>query len=236
MQRNGTNRNDLGAPPGVQLVHLGNEREPVVIIDDFTGDVERLRALGIASSFQPGGVDYPGIRALADPSYLDVRRNLMMQIVQQIFGCSRSIHCEVCAFSLVTCREDELTLRQRIPHHDHSDAGRIAVMHYLSGPELGGTAFYRHRRTGFETISPDREAAYKRALDKDLIEFGEPAACYPYGDGERFEMIGEIEARPDRLILYRGRALHSGVIPKPEALSADPRTGRLTVNMFLFGT
>ena len=48
-------------------------------------------------------------------------------------------------------------------------------------------------------------------------------------------MIGEVEARPDRLVLYRGRLLHSGVIPAPQALSDDPKTGRLTINMFLRG-
>ena len=222
--------------PKVSVEPIGREQEPLVVIDGFSGHLDRLRQMGIAAQYQHAGVDYPGLRAPADPSYLDLRRDLMMQVVQQIFGCRQSIQCEVSAFSLVTLTEGELSSRQRIPHHDHSAAGRIAVMHYLDGPESGGTAFYRHRRTGFETIRPEREAAYQAALDADVSEFGEPPARFPYGDSERFEMIHEVEAQPDRLILYRSRLLHSGVIPDPAALSTDPGEGRLTINMFLFGT
>lgn len=46
-------------------------------------------------------------------------------------------------------------------------------------------------------------------------------------------MIGEIAAVPDRLILYRGRLLHSGVIPQRDKLSSDPAAVRLTINLFL---
>lgn len=220
----------------VTLERLGREGEPVVIIDGFTGDVERLRAWGAGARYEAAGADYPGLRAMADPGYLDMRRNLMMQIVGKVFGCVRSIHCEICAFSLVTQAHENLSIRQCIPHHDHSDAGRIAIMHYTQGPETGGTAFYRHRRTGFEAITPEREETYHAALIEDQLEYGDPPREYPYGDSERFEMIGEVEARPDRMVLYRGRLLHSGVIPDPAALSTDPLSGRLTLNLFLLGS
>jgi len=220
----------------ITVERLGREGEPLVIIDNFTGQPERLRQMGMAAQYHPAGVDYPGRRALADPSYLDLRRELMMQVVSRVFGLTRSINCEIAAFSLVTLAPEKLSPRQRIPHHDHSDAGRVAIMHYLDGPESGGTAFYRHRRTGFEAITPGREAAYAAALAEDEREYGPPPPGYPLGDSAAFEQIGAVEARPDRMALYRGRQLHSGIIPDPAALSDDPATGRLTVNMFLFGT
>ncbi|MEO1730069.1 MAG: DUF6445 family protein [Pseudomonadota bacterium] len=226
---------DIGAAK-VEVKRLGKDGEPLVIIDNFSGHVEQLRAMGCAATYEQAGVDYPGLRALADPSYLDLRRDVMMQAMGRVFGLSRSIQCEVAAFSLVTFAAGELSDRQCIPHHDHSDAGRVAIMHYLDGPASGGTAFYRHRRTGFEAITQEREAAYAQGLEADRREFGSPPRRYPYGDDERYEMIEEVEAQPDRLILYRGRQLHSGVIPDPSALSADPQKGRLTINMFLFGT
>ena len=219
----------------VSVQQIGREGEPIVIVDDFTGQPERLQAMGEAARYFPAGVDYPGIRAPADPTYLDLRRDLMVQIIGRVFGLTRSIQCEVAAFSVVTLAPEALSPRQRIPHHDHSDAGRVAIMHYLGGPESGGTAFYRHRRTGFETITPEREAAYEAALVQDEREFGPPPEGYPT-DSDRFEQIGAVEAKVDRLALYRGRLLHSGIIPDPTALSDDPRQGRLTVNMFLFGT
>ena len=220
----------------VTVERLGREGEPLVIIDNFTGQPERLRAMGLAAEYHPAGVDYPGRRALADPSYLDLRRELMMQIMTRVFGLARGVQCEIAAFSLVTLAADALTLRQRIPHHDHSDAGRVAIMHYLGGPESGGTTFYRHRRTGFEAITPAREAAYAAALAADEREYGPPPPGYPIGDSAAYEQIGAVEAQVDRMALYRGRQLHSGIIPDPAALSDDPAQGRLTVNMFLYGS
>lgn len=219
----------------ITVERLGREGEPLVIIDNFTGQPERLRQLGVAAHYHPAGVDYPGIRALADPSYLDLRRELMMQVMARVFGLTRGVQCEIAAFSLVTLPPEQLSARQRIPHHDHSDAGRVAIMHYLGGPESGGTAFYRHRRTGFEAITPAREAAYAAALAEDEREFGPPPPGYPLGDSAAYEQIGAVEARPDRLALYRGRQLHSGIIPDPAALCDDPGAGRLTINMFLYG-
>ncbi|WP_301749994.1 DUF6445 family protein [uncultured Erythrobacter sp.] len=220
----------------ISVERLGREGEPLVIIDNFTGQPERLRAMGLAAQYHPAGVDYPGRRALADPSYLSLRRELMMQVMGRVFGLTRGVSCEIAAFSLVTLPPEQLSPRQRIPHHDHSDAGRVAIMHYLDGPESGGTAFYRHRRTGFEAITPEREAAYAAALVEDEREYGSPPPGYPLGDSDAFEQIGAVEARPDRMALYRGRQLHSGIIPDPAALSEDPAKGRLTVNMFLFGS
>lgn len=220
----------------VSVERIGNEGEPLVVIDNFTGQPERLRDLGVRSYYYPAGVDYPGIRAPADPSYLDIRRDLMMRVMGQVFGLSRSIQCEVAAFSVVSLAPEELNARQRIPHHDHSDPGRVAIMHYLDGPESGGTAFYRHKRTGFETIHPEREAAYSQALEEDAREYGDPPVAYPSADTPGFEQIGAVEARVDRVALYRGRQLHSGIIPDAGALSDDPAKGRLTVNMFLHGS
>jgi hypothetical protein len=215
---------------------MGREGEPLVVIDGFSGIADKLLAAGRAATYQHAGASYPGIRAWADPSYLDRRRPLMMQVMREIFGFARGVRLDASTFSLVTLAEAQLAPLQRIPHYDHAGGEVVAIMHYLLGPESGGTAFYRHRRTGFETVTPPREDAYNAALAMDAREFGTPEARYHYGDSDWFELIDEVEAVPDRLVLYRGRQLHSGVIPKAAQLSADPALGRLTINMFLVGT
>jgi Family of unknown function (DUF6445) len=221
--------------PEVSVRKMGREGEPLVIIDGFSGAIDELLEAGYAATYRHAGASYPGIRSWADPSYLDRRRPLMMQIMQQVFGFSQGVRLDASTFSLVTLAEDQLAPLQRIPHYDHASGEVVAVMHYLQGPETGGTAFYRHRRTGFETVTPARENAYNAALAQDERAYGMPQARYFHGDGDWFEQIDEVEARPDRLVLYRGRQLHSGVIPDPARLSADPRQGRLTINMFLIG-
>lgn len=219
----------------VSVRRMGREGEPLVVIDGYSGIADDLLAAGRAATYEPAGASYPGIRAWADPGYLDRRRPLMLRIMREIFGFARGVELKVSTFSLVTLAESALAAAQRIPHHDHSSAEVVAIMHYLMGPDSGGTAFYRHRRTGFETITPPREAAYNAALAADTREFGPPPPRYHYGDSDGFELIDEVVAAPDRLVLYRGRQLHSGVIPDPARLSADPAQGRLTINMFLVG-
>ena len=221
--------------PKVSVRKMGRESEPLVIIDGFSGRVDTLLDAAYAAKYQHAGASYPGLRSWADPSYLDIRRDLMMQIMTQVFGFTKGVKLDASTFSLVTLRQNELAPLQRIPHYDHAGGEVIAVMHYLLGPETGGTAFYRHRRTGFETITPAREAAYYDALAEDEREHGMPPARYYYGETDWFEQIDAVEAQPDRLVLYRGRQLHSGVIPDPAALSPDPREGRVTINMFLIG-
>lgn len=222
--------------PEITVRQMGREGEPLVLIDGFSGMAGELLEAAYAAQYQHAGASYPGIRSWADPSYLDRRRELMMQVMQRVFGFTRGVRMDASTFSLVTLAEAELSPLQRIPHYDHASGEVIAVMHYLLGPESGGTAFYRHRRTGFETVTPEREDAYNAALAEDERAHGMPPARYCHGDTDWFELIDEVEARPDRLILYRGRQLHSGVIPDPGALSADPRKGRLTINMFLLGS
>ena len=62
---------------------------------------------------------------------------------------------------------------------------------------------------------------------------GRPA--YVNGSDDHFEQIGAVDGLPDRLVIYRGSLLHSGIIPTDMALSDDPRTGRLTANLFIKG-
>ncbi|MBB3034938.1 DUF6445 family protein [Alteriqipengyuania lutimaris] len=220
----------------VTLHRFGREREPVVQIDGFSGDVEGLLDAGRSAGYAPAGAFYPGLRAPADPAYLDRRRDIVAEILRRVFGFRERMRVEAASYSLVTLREDALSPLQCVPHFDDTGPGVVAVMHYLLGPESGGTAFYRHRRTGFEAITPARKPRYDAAFAHDEREFGPPPRRYYYGDSERYELIGEIAAAPDRLIMYRGRLLHSGIIPQPEALSPDPAGGRLTINMFLEGS
>lgn len=221
--------------PVVSVRPLGREGEPLVVIDGFSGMAGALLEQARAARYQQAGAAYPGIRSWADPGYLDRRRGLMMQIMNRVFGFQKGVRLDASTFSIVTLAESQLHPLQRIPHYDHGSGEVIAVMHYLLGPESGGTAFYRHRRTGFETVTLPREDAYNAALAMDERDYGMPPKRYCHGDTDWFEMIDEVEAVPDRLILYRGRQLHSGVIPDPAALSSDPRQGRVTVNMFIIG-
>src|SRR5690606_13917440 len=109
------------------------------------------------------------------------------------------------------------------------------LLHFTGEAATGGTAFYRHCRTGFETIRPERVAPYAAALAEDEREHGPYPPRYFHGSDARYELIGEVEARPDRAIIYRGRLLHSGHVPVDPDPATARESGRLTINTFLVG-
>ena len=221
--------------PQIDIRRIGHEQQPVVVVDGFSHMVDELLERGRASRFLPGGAFYPGIRAPARPDLIERRRDLVITLLERVFGLRQEIVLEMLAYALVTTPRDRLGAMQAIPHYDQAGERVVAGMFYMLDRHSGGTAFYRHRRTGFETIRADREQAYQAALTQERRELGDPAPNYHYGDTDRFELIGEVEARPDRLALYRGCLLHSGVIPPDAPLSTDPAEGRLTMNMFFRG-
>jgi hypothetical protein len=108
------------------------------------------------------------------------------------------------------------------------------VLHHLSRAEKGGTAFYRHRSTGFETMNAERLPAYNAAVNTEMLRFGVPQASYASKDTPFYEQIAYYPARFNRMLIYRGATLHSADVPEDAPLTADPRTGRFSINTFLW--
>ncbi|MHA6317124.1 DUF6445 family protein [Altererythrobacter sp. CAU 1778] len=215
-----------------RVEHFGSEDEPVIVIDNFSGCIGEIEAFGRRARYAPVA-GYPGIRSPFDARYLGIRGALMGDLIAECFGLQKRCSVESCSLSIVTLPPDQLHQQQRRPHYDGTAPNLLATVHYTGGSEQGGTAFYRHRRTGFEAITPERAAQYEAAVREDDREFGPLPPAYYHGDSERYEMTGEIAAAADRLIVYRGWRLHSGHIPVAPDRGAMPAEGRLTVNSFL---
>lgn len=219
------------------LRHLGRELEPLLILD---GVMQRPEALidyaATQVDFRPawtasGG--FPGLRAPAPLDYVNLLVRSLSPAVEKAFGLSGvKLARAECNFSLVTLAPEALTPLQRVPHADTDDPLQFAFLHYLCDPRLGGTAFYRHRATGFETLRPERMAAFTAARDAELAA-APPAEAYIVSDSPHYERIGAADAAFDRVIVYRSRTLHSGLIAPGAPLSEDPRRGRLTANIFV---
>ncbi|MGH6614000.1 DUF6445 family protein [Sphingomonas sp.] len=219
--------------PGFTVRHLGREGQPLVIIDDFAPDPDALRAAAAAARFGPAHHHYPGIRAPLPASYMPSQQSIIRTALRDIFGHQGEADVIDASFSIVTTPPAELTISQRLPHCDAFAVERIALLHYLA-PESGeGTAFYRHRSTGFETIDAARTPIYFDQLDAELRYRGVPPATYIAGDTNLFEQTMLVEARYNRALLYRSYLLHSGAIAPESPLSPDPSTGRLTITGFL---
>jgi len=220
-----------------QTILVGAERAPVLVIEDAAVDPQALidcAAQEAAFVAPKGGSNfYPGLLAPAPLAYVEALARVLDPHIRQAYALEDlGLANASCNFSLATLPPERLNLAQRLPHVDTVDPLQFAVLHYLCDGVFGGTAFYRHRATGFERLSQDRLETYQSALDQE-ISVTPPAAAYVGSDSPLFEQTAELEAVFNRVIVYRSQVLHSGQIPPNTPLSPDPRRGRLTANIFL---
>lgn len=219
--------------PVIRVDRIGQEAQPVVVIDGFSSDPEALMAEAARLTYQAVGPHYPGVRALAPPSYFRDAGGLLADIAREVFGAEDRLSVDRAWFSLATTPPADLDLAQRIPHIDGVRPGILAIVHFLSRRDFGGTAFYRHRSTGFEFVDAARHRPYLDALRDDIAREGEPPSGYIGGDTALFERIAAYEPAFNRALVYRGGLLHCARLPNDTALPADPATGRLTIASFL---
>jgi len=219
----------------IRVEMVGTEGVPVAVIDDFSPDPEALVEEAVRLTYQPLGAFYPGPRAPVGPAYFKGLNSVIAAVAKQVFGAADRIVCDRALYAISTTPPGDLSLAQRIPHIDNTEPGKLAIVHYLSRTDLGGTAFYRHRSTDFERITPDRHRAYLDALRADITAHGEPPAAYIEGDTALFEQTAAFEPAFNRALIYPGNLLHCACLAG-RALSPDPRVGRLTVASFLTTT
>jgi len=223
-----------------QLQRVGIGQSPVVIIDEFSGALEQI--LKIAENLAPYPFAtnyYPGVRRKitradeAAATYVIDTCERAGQFIAGAFDIDRFDLLEA-SFSMITTRPSALTMPQRAPHYDTTDQKHLALLHYLRLPAETGTAFYRQRSTGIERVTESNLEQFVATAKSEVATLPLDSG-YIDGSNQFFEEIGAIEGVPDRLIIYQGSLLHSGIIPPTMTLSADPRLGRLTANLFLQG-
>jgi hypothetical protein len=221
-----------------ELRRVGNSQSPVVVVDDFTGDAERLARAADALAPFPRETDsyYPGVRRMIDesePQAFDLVAQCCRDAAQFIAGAFDldSFTLLRASFSMVTVDPSQLTAQQRAPHFDSTEPKYLALLLYLRVPEGTGTAFYRQRSTGLEVVTDDNVDSFFAGARGSAP----PGSGYILGSNDFYEQIGAVEAVPDRLVIYQGSLLHSGIIPPDMILSPDPRAGRLTCNIFVRG-
>lgn len=212
---------------------FGAEGQVLLTLDDALPDPGAVVAIAARHAYRPIGPFYPGVRAAVSEAVAMPLVEPVAARLAEAFGLAAPPAYRECFLSLVTVAAHELAPIQRLPHFDGLEAGRIAVLLYLDVAERGGTAFYRQRATGFESVDKARYDAYRAALDAGVAEHGLPPPGYIAGDTPLFERVHMIEGRFNRLVAYRGNTLHCASLGSDFAPVADPARGRLTLNLFL---
>lgn len=206
---------------------LGNEGVPLWTLDDCHSGADQLCAHAAQQIFERRQGDYyPGLRAPVPPGYAAWIGTYLGAVV----GANRPAAVDLLNTTFAIACDDpaELAPIQLIPHFDGPDEDLYATVHYLCRAPFKGTAFYRHRRTGFERITAQRLAAWHTGLAQDSRQFGMPAGHYIAGSSPAFEQIAEAALRFNRMIVYPANCLHSGMLDDTP-LSNSAGGARLTI-------
>lgn len=210
------------------------------MIDDFSGSLEHVFEIAEGLAPYPRHSNYyPGLRRIftdadtAANAYVEEACERAAQVITDAFGFDGFDLVEA-SFSMVTLQPTELIQPQRAPHFDTTDQRDLALLHYLRAPANSGTAFFRQRTTGIERVTEANAPVYVQVAEVQIPQIPENAG-YFLGSDEFYEQIGAVEAVPDRMVIFQGSLLHSGIIPPDMPLAGDPRQGRLTANIFVRG-
>jgi len=223
--------------PRILLSPVGEEREPVMLVEDLLNDPAALIDYATWEvAFTPAGNPdggYPGVRAPAPLNYVEAVVRALSPIIERAFGLKNVVLSNAeCNFSLTTTPPAQLTVQQRTPHIDTVYPLQFAMLHYLCAPDFGGTSFYRHKATGYETLDAARAVTYDAIRARELAEEAPPQR-YVGDDTGHYARIGGCDAQLNRMAIYRSCLLHSGHIRDETPLVASTRAGRLTANIFV---
>ena len=223
-----------------ELRRVGKSQSPIVVIDGFSGDLDRILEIAAAlAPYPPHTNYYPGVRRVitradeAADAYVETTCELAGQFIAGAFEVDRFDLLEA-SFSMVTRFPSELSPPQRAPHFDTTDQKHLALLHYLRVPPGSATAFYRQRSTGIERVTDSNAGLFVEAARMEATKL-QPGSGYIQGSDDFYEQIDSVEAIPDRMVIYPGSLLHSGIIPAGMRFSTNPREGRLTANIFVRG-
>jgi len=223
----------------IKVHEVGRARSKIVVADDFLQNARgAVDAAAELPEFPPEGTTaYPGQRHQIGPGdeasahVVDILRTAD-PLIRSHFGADIFRVFEA-SFSLVTIPPRDMSIVQRTPHYDWADANYLAILLHLHHVPGTGTAFYRHRASGLERIDNGAAPGFRKIVEAELAEPDVPGQA-PEDRTERYyERIFAVEARFNRLVVYQGCLIHSAYFPPAFDYSRDPRTGRLTANVFI---
>ena len=219
----------------LQATRIGAEGAPLLVIDQAVADPDRLVRKAARGHFRPQGTLYPGLRIRAPLFYEAFLEQLIRPLLAEHFGLPPRARFSfpMCHYSLGTLPPEKLVFLQRVPHIDSVASNGLATVHYLFRGDWGGTAFYRHRATGFESIDENRQARYFATLEEQARGEAGQAQGYINGDSPLFERIGSVDGVYNRMLVYRRNSLHSGNIDSDRVPPPDVDAGRLSINSFI---
>jgi Family of unknown function (DUF6445) len=217
----------------VQVLRIGQEGAPVLIIDDLLLNPDALFKNAQNQNFEPpSGTYYPGLNAPLPEQYLQNLGRAIRPSIYRAFEIGQEYKIETSGFfALTTIGLDDFGPWQKIPHYDLTFDGHFALVHYMAQNQTGGTGFFRHLPTGFEIINNERREKYLGQITNWIEENGKNLIDFAGEKTPQFEMFFKVPFKYNRAILYPANILHCALYDGTNQ-NSNPKIGRLTANSF----
>lgn len=194
----------------------------IIIVDNFYAKPDDVRARALQSKYADiAATDYPGYA-----SRISLQTAALEKAFSDLVG--SELYIDRARFTWGSFRF--ITEESGKSPKVHADvAADWAGMVYLTpdAPMSAGTAYYRHKETGFEGPPTDREA---RALGySDSSDFDDKVIRRDKADLWKWEQTTRIGPVYNRLILFRGGEFYHAPMG---GCGDSPHTARLTHNFF----
>lgn len=220
----------------IQTVKLSDGSVCYVVDDALTEPETAVRyAVERREQFVPGERGgYPGVTLALPQTLGPAILSFFTTHMRPRFDARRLMH-GMCRYSMVTLPAHELLPTQMICHRDEPVGSEqysvsAAVLYLFHDEGFGGTSFYRTAGSSTDSARLFSDSRIMSGADF-AATYGLPRG-YLTGSNPHFTRIGTVGARWNRLVFYDASLLHSGDIWAPERMTADPATGRLTLNFF----
>ncbi len=210
----------------------------ILVID---GALERPRELVAQAARQAAGFArknefaYPGLELAMPVQFNSAWEEFFRARLRAHFP-ARKLLQSASRLSITTLQAHELKPAQWIAHRDDSDLAAdeiviASVLYLFDDFALGGTSFWRP--TGSQEAA---QALVVASMALDGAQFSARFGVLPgYStqSNQHFELMAVVPPAFNRMVVYDGATYHSAHITETQALTADPATGRLTLNGFL---
>ena len=217
----------------ISFHRVGHEEQPLLVIDDLLQNPQELVEYAKNANWKnPKAGLYPGI--IAEPPMQYLQEIALKLKAEMCVAFNFPAHLPLSAtgfFALTTKSLDDFDPWQRIPHLDQTDADSVAMVHYLNPNQTGGTGFFRHIPSGYESVSQNRHSEYVDEINAWFATDSDKLTDYAGPNTPNFEMIHNVPFKFNRALIYPSYVLHCALYDGSQ-IDANPETGRLTANSF----
>ena len=178
---------------------------PVLYIEDFYADPDRVREAALQARYDLSLAMYPGRHAPIPPAEVRPVAEVIARVASQIGDRSYRPEDFYSDFSIVTTKPEDLLPTQQ---HPHIDPTPVLGLVYLTPGSKEGTTFYFNEMLGLALVPSDED----RKAHRDFIErHGAELAPsgYDFESHRVWRRLYTIEPRYNRFVMYPGNIFHA---------------------------